>query len=87
MFCVTFQPEGKVLPSDLTHYVMPDVGVVVDYMEILEFTELQGVVFTQTTCQAVQHSKGRRYSTLHHEPHFERSAAPPDVTGLPNVLR
>lgn len=65
MFCVTFQPEGKVLPGDLTHYVVPDVGVVVDYMEILEFVELQGVVFTQTTCQAVQHSKGRRYGTSH----------------------
>ncbi|TDH17480.1 hypothetical protein EPR50_G00008790 [Perca flavescens] len=52
--------DGKVLPGDLTHYVVPDVGVVVDYLEILEFRELQGVVFTQTACQAVQHSKGRR---------------------------
>ncbi|XP_044058525.1 DIS3-like exonuclease 1 [Siniperca chuatsi] len=51
---------GKVLPGDLTHYVVPDVGVVVDYLEILEFRELQGIVFTQTACQAVQHSKGRR---------------------------
>lgn len=67
MFRLTSQPEGKVLPGDLTHYVVPDVGVVVDYLEILEFTELQGIVFTQTACQAVQHSKGRRYSTLHRE--------------------
>uniref|UniRef100_A0A4W6CEB8 DIS3-like exonuclease 1 n=1 Tax=Lates calcarifer TaxID=8187 RepID=A0A4W6CEB8_LATCA len=52
--------DGKVLPGDLTHYVVPDVGVVVDYLEILEDRELQGVVFTQTACQAVQHSKGRR---------------------------
>ncbi|XP_070686675.1 DIS3-like exonuclease 1 [Pempheris klunzingeri] len=52
--------DGKVLPGDLTHYVVPDVGVVVDYLEILEFRELQGVVFTQTACQAVQHTKGRR---------------------------
>lgn len=52
--------DGKVLPGDLTHYVFPDVGVVVDYLEILEFRELQGLVFTQTACQAVQHSKGRR---------------------------
>ncbi|XP_051235542.1 DIS3-like exonuclease 1 [Dicentrarchus labrax] len=52
--------DGKVLPGDLTHYVVPDVGVVVDYLEILEFRELQGIVFTQTACQAVQHSKGRR---------------------------
>ncbi|XP_034535039.1 DIS3-like exonuclease 1 [Notolabrus celidotus] len=52
--------DGKLLPGDLTHYVVPDVGVVVDYLEILEFTELQGIVFTQTACQAVQHHKGRR---------------------------
>ncbi|KAM9367045.1 DIS3-like exonuclease 1 [Symphorus nematophorus] len=52
--------DGKVLPGDLTHYVVPDVGVVVDYLEILEFRELQGIVFTQTACQAVQHCKGRR---------------------------
>ena len=57
---ITCPPDGKVLPGDLTHYVVPDVGVVVDFLEILEFRELQGVVFTQTACQAVQHSKGRR---------------------------
>lgn len=58
---LTSPPDGKVLPGDLTHYVVPDVGVVVDYLEIfLEFRELQGVVFTQTACQAVQQSKGRR---------------------------
>lgn len=50
------------LPRDLTHYVVPDVGVVADYLEILEFRELQGIVFTQTACQAAQHSKGRRYA-------------------------
>uniref|UniRef100_A0A8D3E4M7 DIS3-like exonuclease 1 n=1 Tax=Scophthalmus maximus TaxID=52904 RepID=A0A8D3E4M7_SCOMX len=52
--------DGKLLPADLTHYVVPDVGVVLDYLEILELRELQGVVFTQTACQALQHSKGRR---------------------------
>ncbi|XP_054861694.1 DIS3-like exonuclease 1 [Amphiprion ocellaris] len=52
--------DGKVLPGDLTHYMVPDAAVVVDFLEILEFRELQGVVFTQTACQALQ-SKGRRY--------------------------
>ncbi|KAM8894854.1 LOW QUALITY PROTEIN: DIS3-like exonuclease 1 [Spinachia spinachia] len=51
---------APVLPGDLTHYVVPDVGVVLDYLDVLEFRELQGVVFTQTACQAVQHVKGRR---------------------------
>ncbi|XP_019722970.1 DIS3-like exonuclease 1 [Hippocampus comes] len=52
--------DGKVLPGDLTHYVVPDVGVVVDYQEILEFRELQGIIYTQTACQGVYHCKGRR---------------------------
>ncbi|KAG7468253.1 hypothetical protein MATL_G00140980 [Megalops atlanticus] len=52
--------EGKVLSADVTHYVVPDAGVVRDFLEVLEFRELRGVVFTQTACQAVQHSRGRR---------------------------
>uniref|UniRef100_A0AAZ3S0M7 DIS3-like exonuclease 1 n=1 Tax=Oncorhynchus tshawytscha TaxID=74940 RepID=A0AAZ3S0M7_ONCTS len=52
--------EGKVLSGEVTHYVMPDAGVARDFMEILEFREIQGIVFTQTACQAVQHSRGRR---------------------------
>ncbi|XP_028812152.1 DIS3-like exonuclease 1 [Denticeps clupeoides] len=54
------QNEGKVLSADLTHYVVPDAGVVCDFLEVLEFRELQGVVFTQTACQAAQQSRGRR---------------------------
>ncbi|CAN9506602.1 unnamed protein product [Ophioblennius macclurei] len=54
------ETDGKLLPADLTHYVVPDAGVVLDFLEVLEFRELQGVVFTQTACQALQ-SKGRRY--------------------------
>ncbi|TRY82061.1 hypothetical protein DNTS_006693 [Danionella cerebrum] len=51
---------GKVLSSDVTHYVVPDVGVVRDFLEILEFRELQGVILTQTVYQNIQHSRGRR---------------------------
>uniref|UniRef100_A0A8C9VND5 DIS3-like exonuclease 1 n=1 Tax=Scleropages formosus TaxID=113540 RepID=A0A8C9VND5_SCLFO len=52
--------EGKVLPGDITHYVVPDAGVVRDFLEVLEFQELRGIVFTQTACQVVQHTRGRR---------------------------
>ncbi|XP_015252192.1 PREDICTED: DIS3-like exonuclease 1 [Cyprinodon variegatus] len=52
--------DGKVLPGDLTHYVVPDAGVVLNYLDVLELTELQGVVFTQTACEALR-SKGRRF--------------------------
>lgn len=44
----------------MTHYVVPDWKVVQDYLEILEFPELKGIIFMQTACQAVQHQKGRR---------------------------
>ena len=41
--------------------MVPDWKVVQDYLEILEFPELKGIVFMQTACQAVQHQRGRRY--------------------------
>ncbi|KAM9640151.1 DIS3-like exonuclease 1 [Morphnus guianensis] len=52
--------DGKLLSDDVTHYVVPDCKVVQDYLEILEFPELRGIIFMQTACQAVQHQKGRR---------------------------
>lgn len=52
--------DGKVLSGDVTHYVVPDVGAVRDFLEILEFRELQGIVLTQTAYQTVQHTRGRR---------------------------
>ncbi|XP_033045581.1 DIS3-like exonuclease 1 isoform X5 [Trachypithecus francoisi] len=52
--------DGKLLSSDVTHYVIPDWKVVQDYLEILEFPELKGIIFMQTACQAVQHQRGRR---------------------------
>uniref|UniRef100_W5N8X4 DIS3-like exonuclease 1 n=1 Tax=Lepisosteus oculatus TaxID=7918 RepID=W5N8X4_LEPOC len=42
------------------HYVVPDVGVVQDFLEVLEFAELRGIVFMQTACQSVQQHRGRR---------------------------
>ncbi|XP_060708913.1 DIS3-like exonuclease 1 isoform X1 [Hemiscyllium ocellatum] len=53
--------EGKLLSESATHYLMPDWKVVQDYLEILEFPELRGIVFMQTACQAIQHQKGRRH--------------------------
>ncbi|XP_059714690.1 DIS3-like exonuclease 1 isoform X2 [Haemorhous mexicanus] len=52
--------DGKLLSDDVTHYVVPDCKVVQEYLEILEFPELKGIIFMQTACQAVQHQKGRR---------------------------
>ncbi|XP_072818304.1 DIS3-like exonuclease 1 isoform X2 [Vicugna pacos] len=40
--------------------MIPDWKIVQDYLEILEFPELKGIIFMQTACQAVQHQRGRR---------------------------
>ncbi|XP_076854118.1 DIS3-like exonuclease 1 [Brachyhypopomus gauderio] len=53
--------DGKLLSGDVTHYVVPDAGVVRDFLEVLEFRGLCGIVFTQTACQAAQHARGRRH--------------------------
>ncbi|XP_070618176.1 DIS3-like exonuclease 1 isoform X2 [Erythrolamprus reginae] len=52
--------DGKLLSDDVTHYVVPDWKVLQDYLEILEFPELKGLVFMQTACQAMQQQRGRR---------------------------
>ncbi|XP_062845644.1 DIS3-like exonuclease 1 [Trichomycterus rosablanca] len=53
--------NAKLLSEDVTHYVVPDAGVVRDFLEILEFREFHGIVFTQTACQAAQSARGRRH--------------------------
>ncbi|XP_032720536.1 DIS3-like exonuclease 1 isoform X2 [Lontra canadensis] len=59
--------DGKLLSSDVTHYMIPDWKVVQDYLEILEFPELKGIIFMQTACQTLQHQRGRRqYNKLRH---------------------
>lgn len=55
------QHGGKLLSGDVTHYVVPDAGVVRDFLEVLEFREFRGVVLTQTACQALQTTRGRRH--------------------------
>ncbi|XP_036049514.1 DIS3-like exonuclease 1 [Onychomys torridus] len=52
--------DGKLLSAEVTHYMIPDWKVVQDYLEVLEFPELKGIIFMQTACQAVQHQRGRR---------------------------
>lgn len=58
--CTACTREGKLLSEELTHYVVPDCQVLQDYQEVLEFSEIRGVIFMQTACQAVQHHRGRR---------------------------
>ncbi|XP_073474406.1 DIS3-like exonuclease 1 [Aquarana catesbeiana] len=58
--CTACAREGKLLSEDLTHYVVPDCQVLQDYQEVLECSEIQGVIILQTACHAVQHQRGRR---------------------------
>ncbi|KAM4036792.1 DIS3-like exonuclease 1 isoform 1-T1 [Anomaloglossus baeobatrachus] len=58
--CQSCARDGKLLSEELTHYVVPDCQVLQDYQEVLESTDLRGIVFMQTACQAVQHQRGRR---------------------------
>ncbi|XP_068131120.1 DIS3-like exonuclease 1 [Hyperolius riggenbachi] len=58
--CYACVREGKLLSEELTHYVVPDCRVVQDYQEVLEFSQIRGIIFMQTACQAVQHQRGRR---------------------------
>ncbi|XP_064607624.1 DIS3-like exonuclease 1 isoform X2 [Liolophura sinensis] len=48
------------LAKEVTHYLIPDAQVTTDYLEILEVTELTGIVFTQSVTDYVQHEGGRR---------------------------
>ncbi|XP_063781647.1 DIS3-like exonuclease 1 isoform X2 [Pseudophryne corroboree] len=52
--------DGKLLSEELTHYVVPDCQVLQDYQEVLEFSELRGIIFMQTASQALQYQRGRR---------------------------
>ncbi|XP_018408330.1 PREDICTED: DIS3-like exonuclease 1 [Nanorana parkeri] len=58
--CTDCAREGKLLSVELTHYVVPDCQVLQDYQEVLEFSEIRGVIYMQTACHAVQHHRGRR---------------------------
>ncbi|KAE8618468.1 hypothetical protein XENTR_v10009392 [Xenopus tropicalis] len=58
--CQTCPRDGKLLSEDLTHYVVPDCQILQDYLEVLEFPELRGIIIMQTACQSVQHQRGRR---------------------------
>ena len=51
----TCHNDGRLLSSDVTHYMIPDWKVVQDYFEILEFPELKGIIFMQTAYQTVHH--------------------------------
>ena len=56
--------ERKMLPSNVTHYLVPFVDVAGHYMDILELEELSGIIFFQTVVNAVKFAQGGLYRRL-----------------------
>jgi hypothetical protein len=46
------------LPPDVTHYLIPDGTVAKDFLEMLEFPEIRGIIFMQTVANYVSIVKG-----------------------------
>ena len=43
------------VPADVTHYLIPDCQTTSDYLDILELSELTGIVFLQTVLHHVSY--------------------------------
>jgi len=52
------------LPEDVTHYIIPFTDVTNKYMEILEFSDITGVIFPQTVVNSVQSNSLRHYRRI-----------------------
>lgn len=57
--CNVGSDENDLLPSNVTHYIIPDCQVAREYLEIFEVPEITGIIFTQTAEHSVQHEGGR----------------------------
>uniref|UniRef100_UPI00358FEBF1 DIS3-like exonuclease 1 isoform X2 n=1 Tax=Myxine glutinosa TaxID=7769 RepID=UPI00358FEBF1 len=62
--CTRCTRAGKVLGADLTHFLTPDCTVALHYLEVLELPQLNGLLFTHTAYQHVQHKSRRLYQRL-----------------------
>ena len=52
------------LPENVTHYLIPFVDVAGHYMEILELSDITGIIFLQTVVNAIKLAKGGQYRRL-----------------------
>lgn len=46
--CRECPPSSCHLPAEATHYIIPAVDVVCNYLDLLELPEMVGILFTQT---------------------------------------
>ncbi|XP_071034799.1 DIS3-like exonuclease 1 isoform X2 [Parasteatoda tepidariorum] len=54
------KPSG--LQKDVTHYALPCIDIILNYLEILELPELQGFIILQSIAAKVMQSMGQRFS-------------------------
>ena len=45
--------DRDLLPSNVTHYIIPDCQIAREYLEIFEVPEINGIIFTQTAEHSV----------------------------------
>ncbi|KAI7869074.1 hypothetical protein BDF14DRAFT_1880529 [Spinellus fusiger] len=61
------QPHQGLLDSVSDHYIIPDISVVIRYLEILEQEEMTGIILSQTVVASLQQrEKTRTYRKLRH---------------------
>ena len=51
----------SLLPSEVTHYLIPATDTVNTFMEVLELEEITGVIFVQTVVNSIQQHSLRHY--------------------------
>lgn len=52
---------GARFESKVTHYILPDTQIIMDYLEIIESSYIRGIIITHTVANNVQHEGGRRH--------------------------
>ena len=56
--------KNRLLPENVTHYLIPFVDVAGHYMEVLELSDITGIIFLQTVVNAIKLAKGGQYRRL-----------------------
>ena len=58
------EQKSNLLPDNVTHYLIPFVDVAGHYMEVLEMSDITGIIFLQTVVNAIKLAKGGQYRRL-----------------------
>ncbi|XP_071139750.1 DIS3-like exonuclease 1 [Mytilus edulis] len=53
--------DSDLLPSNVTHYIIPDCQVAREYLEVFEAPEIHGIIFTQTAEHCIQYEGSKNH--------------------------